>query len=174
MKKPRRTLPRNNDEVPTGHKYAWIKQHASNYSVTKLCQFMFVSRSAYYDWLRRRPTIREQEDSKLIDLVKITFKKGRENYGTRRIKGALLNQGLRISRRRIAKLMVRAELRCKTKRQFKATTDSKHLRAISPNLLNRQFKMAKPNQVYVGDTSAPCGYYLHPYSRRLALFGRCD
>ncbi len=137
-------------------KYAWIKQHAADFSVTTLCQFTGVSRSAYYDWLERRPTLVDQEDNQLIDLVKIAFTKGRESYGTRRIKKALQSEDLQISRRRIAKLMSRAELRCKTKRRFKATTDSKHTQSISPNLLNRQFDAEQPNQKYVGDIT-----YIH-------------
>lgn len=137
-------------------KYAWIKQHAADFSVTTLCQFTGVSRSAYYDWLERRPTRVDQEDNQLIDLVKIAFTKGRESYGTRRIKKALQSEDLQISRRRIAKLMSRAELRCKTKRRFKATTDSKHTQSISPNLLNRQFDAEQPNQKYVGDIT-----YIH-------------
>ena len=40
---------------------------------------------------------------------------------------------------------------CKTVKKFKATTNSKHNEAISPNLLNRHFKVDAPNQVWVGD-----------------------
>jgi transposase InsO family protein len=42
-------------------------------------------------------------------------------------------------------------LKCKTKRKFKVTTDSKHQLAISPNLLNRDFFSASPDKKYVGD-----------------------
>jgi transposase InsO family protein len=47
--------------------------------------------------------------------------------------------------------MSRAVLWCKTRKKFKATTNSKHNEQISPNLLNRQFKVDKPNTVWVGD-----------------------
>lgn len=42
-------------------------------------------------------------------------------------------------------------LHCKIKHKFKITTDLKHDLLIAPNLLNRNFEMTKPNQVYVGD-----------------------
>jgi transposase InsO family protein len=47
--------------------------------------------------------------------------------------------------------MKQAGLACKTVKKFKATTNSKHDEAISPNLLNRNFKVYEPNKVWVGD-----------------------
>lgn len=72
-------------------------------------------------------------------------------YGTRRIRRAMLNQGLAISRRRVGKLMKRQHLVCKTKRKFKMTTDSNHQLPIAPNVLQRDFTAIAPNQKYVGD-----------------------
>jgi transposase InsO family protein len=47
--------------------------------------------------------------------------------------------------------MQEAQLRCKTKRRFKATTDSKHTLSIAPNQLDCQFKVDTPDQAYIGD-----------------------
>ena len=47
--------------------------------------------------------------------------------------------------------MTSAGLYCKTKRQFKVTTDSKHSNPISPNLLERQFAVQNPDKYWVGD-----------------------
>ena len=60
-------------------------------------------------------------------------------------------QGETVRRRRIGRLMQEAQLRCKTKRRFKATTDSKHTLPIAPNQLDRQFNVEMPDQTYVGD-----------------------
>jgi putative transposase len=109
-----------------------------------------------YDGLARPPTALEQEDTELIKVIKELFKQGRENYGTRCLKKALKQKGWHVSRRRIARLMRQAGLACKTKRKFKATTDSKHNLPIAPNLLDRQFHAAQPNQKYVGDIT-----YIH-------------
>lgn len=116
-----------------------------------MCKFLDISRSAYYDWLDRTPTTLEQEDKKLIEIIKVLFEKGRGNYGTRRLKKELKKQGWCISRRRIARLMRLIGMSCKTKRKFKATTNSKHNLPIAPNYLNRDFSAAQPNQKYVGD-----------------------
>ncbi len=117
---------------------------------------MQVSRSAYYDWLQRPQTATEKEDFELTTLIHSIFKRSRATYGTRRIKKVLLDQQRTVSRRRISRLMDQENLACKTKRKFKATTDSKHNKPISPNLLDRKFKVSQPNRVYVGDIT-----YLH-------------
>ena len=119
--------------------------------MTTLCRFFSVSRSAYYDWLDRSPTTLEKEDAELIEIIKDLFKIGRGNYGTRRLKKALMQKGWHVSRRRIARLMRLAGLSCKTKRKFKATTDSKHSLPIAANLLDRQFIAEQPDLKYVGD-----------------------
>lgn len=160
-------------------KYAWIRQHVNEFGVSSMCRFIpsgaqvQVSRSAYYDWQKRLPTTREGKDSELTRMIQDDFTKSRSTYGTRRIRQTLIKRGLSVSRRRIGRLMTKAGLSCKTKRKFKATTNSKHNLPVADNHLNRQFTVSKPNQVYVGDTSAPCGYHLYPYSGRLAIFGSC-
>ncbi|QFY43044.1 IS3 family transposase [Candidatus Methylospira mobilis] len=47
--------------------------------------------------------------------------------------------------------MRQADLRCKTRRRFKATTNSRHNLPVAANLLDRQFSVQRPNQAYVGD-----------------------
>ena len=70
-------------------KYAWIKQHEAEFSANVMCRFMSVSRSAYYAWRVRPLTAIEKDDAELIEIIKALFQKGRNNYGTRRLKKAL-------------------------------------------------------------------------------------
>ena len=132
-------------------KYAWIKSHQGDFSIIMMCQIMGVSKSQYYAWLTKPKTAREAENDMLMEKIKSLFAEGRHTYGTRRLKKKLAEQGITVSRRRIGRLLNKAGLSCKTRRKFKATTDSKHDKPIAPNLLNRQFDVAKPNQFYVGD-----------------------
>jgi putative transposase len=137
-------------------KYAWIKEHYDAFSINSMCRFMGVSKSAYYGWLQRKPTRREQSDDKLMPIIQSIFAKSRAIYGTRRIRQTLQRKDLPIGRRRIGRLMHAAGLACKTKRKFKATTDSKHNLPVADNLLDRQFTIQEPNQAYVGDIT-----YIH-------------
>jgi len=112
---------------------------------------MNVSRSGYYEWFDRPMSSRDLKNKELTKMIIGIFKIGRNVYGTRRIANELRAKGVVISRRRVAKLMTAAGLRCKTKRNFKTTTDSKHNKPVAPDLLKRQFHVAAPNRYWVGD-----------------------
>jgi len=113
----------------------WIKDHKGIFSVARMCEFMKVSRSGYYEWLHSPETDKGKQDEELIKIMKPIFKEERSTYGTRRIKKKLATQNKIVSRRRIGRLMAEAGLACKTIGKFKATTDSQHTKLISPNLL---------------------------------------
>lgn len=121
-----------------------------------MCELLEVSRTAYYDWVNAAPSAKQQMDKELMELITMVFNDSRGNYGTRRIKRSLKRQGYIVSRRRIGRLMKQLGLYCKTKRKFKATTDSNHQLPVAPNLLNRNFSPKLPNQFYVGDIT-----YIH-------------
>ncbi len=87
----------------------------------------------------------------LLKILTTVFEKGRGTYGTRGLKKKLAELGFIVRRRRIGRLMNQAGLACKTKKKFKATTDSRHTKPIAPNLLARQFKVSQPDRYYVGD-----------------------
>lgn len=116
-----------------------------------MCQLLGVCRSSYYDWLTAPLTPAKLEKQRLMEKIKMLFTQGRHTYGTRRIKQALAKENMAVSRRRITKLMAEQGLAVKTKKRFKATTDSNHRLPVADNLLNRQFSPACPNQCYVGD-----------------------
>ena len=132
-------------------KYAWIKEQSNNYPVATLCRFIGVSRSCYYDWLNSPKTDREKENEVLTEHLTNLFEDSRKTYGTRRLKRKLAEQDIHISRRRIGRLMRKTGLFCKTKKRFKATTNSRHNQPIAPNLLDRQFEVSEPDRYYVGD-----------------------
>jgi transposase InsO family protein len=116
-----------------------------------MCYFLKVSRSAYYAWSISSPSKRAIETELISERTKQIFHDSRKTYGTRRIIKGLHKQGFTVSRRRIAKLMQRLGLYCKTKKKFKVTTDSKHLLPVAANILNREFSVEQPNKCYVGD-----------------------
>ena len=96
---------------------------------------------------------RAKEDRRLTVLVREAHERGRRYYGSPRVHRELAAQGIGISRKRVIKLMRQEGLVGRKRRRFKATTDSKHDRPIAPNILDRQFEAAAPNQRWVGDTT---------------------
>jgi transposase InsO family protein len=117
-----------------------------------------VSRSGYYEWLRRPPRAQADADQQVRDKVQRYFGQGRGTYGTRRIKHLLAREGVQVSRHRIGRVLAQAGLRCKTRRKFKAPRVSEPAQTIAPNQLNREFTVQVPDTVYVGDiTYLPTG-----------------
>ena len=112
---------------------------------------MKVSRSGYYGWLNRPESKRDTENRELRKIIKEIFIENRNIYGTRRIAIKLAEKGVFISRHRISKLMALEGICCKTRRKFKVTTDSKHNKPISPNLLKRQFNVIRTDSYWLGD-----------------------
>jgi len=132
-------------------KYAWIKEYQDAFCISAMCRYMDVSRSGYYEWLCKPDSARVKEDRELSKMINEVFVEGRATYGSRRIRQKLIQKKIIISRQRVVKLMKESELAVKTKRKFKATTDSKHNQPIAPNLLDRKFDVHQPNCYWVGD-----------------------
>jgi len=114
---------------------------------------MKVSRSGFYNYLKyfqvQKPKDPTQEA--LEKKMKAIFKKSKRTYGSRRIVKALKAEGFNISRYRIRKLMRKLNLKAKTPKRYRITTDSKHSYSIAPNLVNRQFSVDGPDKVWATD-----------------------
>ena len=95
--------------------------------------------------------MRQREAERLIPIVKAAHKASRGTYGARRIAEEIKATGTPCGRYKAGSLMKLAGVAAKQKRQFKATTNSKHNLPITPNLLNRQFEVVEANKVYVSD-----------------------
>jgi putative transposase len=128
-----------------------MKEYSSEFSVERMANVFEVSRSGYYDWLGRSES-KSARDRRLFDLeVKAAFESGKRKYGRDRIRLELGLRGRKVSRKRVGASMERQGLRFKPKRRFKVTTDSKHSFPVAQNLLNRNFSVNAPNQVWVSD-----------------------
>jgi len=128
-----------------------MKNHSDEFSVERMANVLDVSRSGYYDWLGRIESERTRQ-RRLFDLeVKSVFTEGKGYYGRKRIRMGLALKGRKASSRRIVSSMIRQGLRAKYKRQYRVTTDSKHVHPVAVNLLNRNFTVDAPNMVLVSD-----------------------
>ncbi|OAI94850.1 integrase [Pseudomonas putida] len=83
--------------------------------------------------------------------LKAAFASSGECYGSRRLVGALRQEGVSIGRFKVRRLMKQYDLRCAWKRKFVHTTNSNHDLPIAENLLNRQFMPEGINQSWVAD-----------------------
>ncbi|RAP35723.1 hypothetical protein B1207_11590 [Legionella quinlivanii] len=113
---------------------------------------MQVSRSAYYRWSSKGHHPKPQ-DAMLEARLKALFEDSKNTYGSRRLAKELTAQGFPVGRYKVRRIMEKLQLTVCYPKRFKLTTDSRHGFELSPNLLNRQFKMAAPNQAWTTDIS---------------------
>ena len=116
-----------------------------------MCEVLQVSRSGYYAWLKKPESRKAQEDQVLSKVIKEIHEESNRTYGSPRVHEELVRRGKRHGLNRVARLMRKDGLRAKTRRKFKATTNSKHDLPVAPNLLDRDFTPERPNQVWVAD-----------------------
>ncbi len=132
-------------------RFVFIDAEKALYPLRILCRVLEVSRSGYYAWRARKPSARALEDEQLRPKVVEAFATGRGTYGSPRVRDELVDQGVRIGRKRVARLMRELGLRGVCPRKFRVTTDSDHDHPIAENLLDRNFEASKPNEKWTTD-----------------------
>ncbi len=132
-------------------KYWFIDQYSSLHGVQRMCRVIGASRSGYYGWKRQQESKRQKENEKILMEIKESHKNSHKIYGSPRITEDLQANGTKCSENRVARLMKVHGIIAKTKKKFKATTNSKHNLPIAENLLNQDFAAEKPNTVWVSD-----------------------
>lgn len=132
-------------------KYAMIKANETHFPVGLMCRLLSVSRSGYYAWKHRPPSVREQSNRLLKIEVKRVFDDEKGRPGSPRVARRLKAEGVPVGRHRIARIMKDNGWRAKAARKYKATTNSKHSLPVAPNLLGQDFGADKPDQKWVSD-----------------------
>ena len=121
------------------------------YPLPHMRRIMSVSASGYYAWLDRPLSKRAREEMRLEVEIRAADKRTRQTYGAERLQHDLAEHGIRVGICRIKRIRRKLGIRCKQKRKFKATTDSRHTLPVAENLLGQQFKVCQPNTVWVSD-----------------------
>lgn len=132
-------------------KYQFIKENQKQHAVGLLCQELDVSRSGYYAWLTRPESTRTSENRQLKKVITESFESSRKTYGYRRIHRSLQAQKKTCGKHSVARLMKSLRLQPKTKKKFKATTNSNHRLPVHHNHLKRDFMPKQMNQSWVSD-----------------------
>ncbi|QDF27038.1 IS3 family transposase (plasmid) [Bacillus tropicus] len=132
-------------------KFKFIHRHRFTYRVEKMCQVLHVSRSGYYKWKHQTKSPKQIQREQITKEIHRIFLESRCLYGSPKVTSILRQKGKQISQKTVARIMKKQGLQSRTVKKYKATTNSKHSYPIQENVLNRQFKVKKPNQVWVAD-----------------------
>ena len=122
-----------------------------------MCKLLGVSRNGYYSYCKRNQDGPDDdakaEHRELLHLLRQLGKSSDYTYGSRRMRKALWALGFNLSRNKVKKLMKESGVQVRYKKKFKVTTNSNHKEPVFDNLLNRQFDVSKPDQVYASDVT---------------------
>ena len=132
-------------------KYVFIAQHKKTWPVDLMCQLLGVTRSGYYGYQRRGGDRIDHYHEELLEAVREIAKATEGSYGSRRMEKALNALSYSVSRDKARKLMKEAGVQVKRRKKYKVTTNSNHGQPVFDNVLDRQFDVDQPDQVYVGD-----------------------
>jgi putative transposase len=129
-----------------------VTANQANFPVRTLCRALQVSPSGYYAWQGRPPSRRSVDDAVLTERIRAIHVASDENYGSPNIHAELRDEGTRVGRKRIARLMRAAGLRGVSRRRgFVVTTQRDPKQRPAPDLVNRKFVANGPNQLWVAD-----------------------
>jgi len=136
-----------------------IRELRLAYCVALLCRVLEVSTSGYYAWFKRPEfTIRQREEMRLALEIRAAHKRTRQTYGPERLQRDLADNGVVVGVHRIKRIRRKLGLRCRQKRKFKVTTDSRHSLPVAENLLDQKFEASAPNKIWLTDiTYIPTG-----------------
>jgi putative transposase len=134
-------------------RFAFIEAEKATYPVRVLCRVLQVKHSGFYAWRSCEESDHAIEDRRLAVEVRAVFEQFKKRYGSPRVRRELRNQGIRVCRHRVARLMREQQLRARPRRKFVRTTDSNHALPTPANVLDRNFTATAPDRVWAGDVT---------------------
>ena len=133
----------------TSVKYTVIYRHKDKYSISEMCRFFEVSRSGYYDYVKRMDI--PAWDLPLAEKIRECQEHSHSTYGYRRVHIWLERQGIYKNPKTVLRVMQKYNLLSVVRRK-KYRNYGEYLHRY-PNLLNRDFHAERPNQKWVTDIS---------------------
>ncbi|HEV7487781.1 MAG TPA: IS3 family transposase [Thermoanaerobaculia bacterium] len=146
-----RGLVRAGDREEVKTIFFFIDAHQAMFSIRAMCRVLEVSASGYYAWRRRMISVRTGENEKLQQRIRTIHDHSRQTYGAPRIHAELKDEGTRVGRKRVARLMKESGLAGVSRRKSTVTTRRNRSARPAPDLVDRQFAADKPNQLWVAD-----------------------
>ncbi|MFD5514396.1 IS3 family transposase, partial [Streptomyces sp. NPDC127051] len=145
-------------------KYEFIGGEKDNFPVKKMCAWIAVSKSGFYDWRSRPLSATAERREELKILIRHVFEDSDETYGYRRVHAALARRGVQAGPELIRALMRELGLVPCQPRPWRVTTPADEHAEQTPDLMRRDFTADAPGQKLVGDIT-----YVHTWAGFLYL-----
>ena len=135
-----------------------MRAYQATFPVTVMCEVLRVSRSGFYAWLGRPPSLRAQQDAELAEAIQSSHAASDGVYGVLRIHEDLKDEGFRVGKKRVARLMRQHGIVGVSRRRGPRTTMRKPGDPKGPDLVQREFAAERPDALWVADiTYVPTG-----------------
>lgn len=132
-------------------RYQFLKENKNRYNIKKACKILRISRSGYYDFLKRRKSKRAIANEALTEMIEDIFNENSGRYGARRIQLVLEQQGVKVNPKTVSRLMSQHGLIAKgTRKVYRKSPNGKPYEE-KENILNRVFTAKERNKTWVGD-----------------------
>ena len=121
-------------------RFAFVDREKAHHDVTVLCRLLEVSRSGYYAWRSRPASPRAVADDVLTVQIRTAFEDNRRVYGAPRIHAELAEAGVRVGRKRVARLMRTADIvGCHRRKRSFSITRQNPAADVAPDRFDRTF-----------------------------------
>jgi len=128
-----------------------VSAHQVRFPIATMCRLLGVSTSAYYAWRKRPTSKRVRGDATLKAQIVEIHRCSRGTYGSPRVHAELQDQGIRVGRERVARLLREAGLEGISGRRRRSTTRRDPDAQPAPDRVDRDFSANKPNHLWVSD-----------------------
>jgi len=130
-----------------------MKANQATLPIATMARLLQISASGYYAWIARSPSKRACSDADLIGRIRAIHASSRDTYGMPRIHAELLEQGIHVGGKRVARLMRIAGLHGVSRRRWINTTRRQSGARPAPDLVQRHFVADAPNRLWVADAT---------------------
>ena len=131
--------------------FRFVEDNRHLWPVRLLCEALEVSTAGYYAWRGRPVSARQQRREALVVEIRAIHAEVKARYGSPRVHAELAARGRDCCENTVARLMRDHDIRAKTARKFRCTTDPDYDLPVAENLPGRQFDPASPNEAWVAD-----------------------
>jgi putative transposase len=128
-----------------------MRANQAEFDVTKMCRVLGVSSSGYYAYRHRPPSSRAVANEQLLGRIREIHAFSRETYGQPRMYAELRDDGWRVNHKRVRRLMRLDGLQGATRRKKWRTTKRDRDARPAPDLVERNFRVDGPDQLWVAD-----------------------
>jgi len=136
--------------------YRFIDSQRTAFPVKTLCRVCEVPRTSFYDWLAAQgagPDEATLEEAWLANRIYDIWAESKRRYGVPRVTATLWREGVKINRKRVARLMCLVGIQGVHGRRKMVTTRRDPNAKPAADLVQRVFEAAELNRLYVGDVT---------------------